>query len=134
VTVSVVIQVAGEPEVPAAATVQSINKVYQRQWGEDNQMTEGYLCAVFDQTDKTLHVVGGRGHAERLCDTLLGEEHDLFRFEGRTKREPRLPYKVVSYNRRNAAAYGIEFDDLPRWRRINIVPNAAAFRFTLRRV
>lgn len=127
-----VIPVAGEVTPPVA--VSHVNAVYERKWGEDNQFTERYLCAIFDQTDTTLHVIGGRGNAERLCDELLGVGHDLFHFEGRVKRDPHLPYKVVSYNKRNAAAYGIEFDDLPRWRRINIVPNAAAFRFTLRRV
>jgi len=104
---------------------------FTRKWGQDSDFTCLTICAVFDLTDGILYIIGGVGTTEKFVTRLVNRKkpHELHLFK-KSKRDPELPYKVVSWSR--ATGYGSRLNDMAtkaefQWKKIVVMPGTAEF-------
>lgn len=121
-TVRDVKQETPKPRVPKTPKTEKLRK-----HGEDTAMSRYYVCSIFDMTTKIVYVCGGTGFTERLVDSLLEEEHDLYTFE--TQRYGETKYQIISYNGRTS--YGLKTEDFSGWKEIRVLRGTGDFHFML---
>ena len=98
----------------------------------DTPATARYICGVYDETDKTLYIVGGLATAEKLARDLASGEtpHIVRQYDGPGKESPKEVVRIISKNgaTRYGAMLGAEFAG---WVRVVVIKGTADFYFLL---
>lgn len=96
----------------------------------DTVRTAKYICGFFDETDRTLYLVGGLGTAEQMAHDLMQEGHTIRMYDGPSANSPKEYVRIISKNHRTR--YGARLGkDLEGWDKAVVVRGTAEFYFLL---